>query len=145
LVGEAAEATTRCGDAFLTEPFARTHGGIAGTHGEIASTCGCVKQGPRPMSMTTTDSDETREPEPDNADPLRQLAVELIRSIGGRCTVRDLTRRRFGGFRWAMTSAWLLQSMVDRKLGGWEAKPASAKGGRPSRVFVLNAVSDETA
>jgi hypothetical protein len=68
-------------------------------------------------------------------------AAALIRRLGGRVTAREYGRRTWT-FRDCPSA--MLQTMVDRGMGRWENKPAGAKGGRPTRVFVLDDGIDET-
>ncbi len=64
--------------------------------------------------------------------------LELVRSKGGRITVRELMRtgRRFQGPSDVAKSA--LRELVDMGWGRWEHVQAGAGGGRPSEVFVLS-------
>jgi hypothetical protein len=68
-------------------------------------------------------------------------AAALIHRLGGRITAGAFGRRSwtFRDCPWAM-----LQTMADRGMGRWENKPAGAKGGRSTRVFVLDDGIDET-
>ena len=71
----------------------------------------------------------------------QQKAAALIFRLGGKVTAREYGRRTWT-FRDCPRA--MLQTMVDRGMGRWENKPAGAKGGRPTRVFVLDDGIDET-
>jgi hypothetical protein len=71
--------------------------------------------------------------------------VELIRSMGGRATARDLCQRRRKYRSDAERARQDLQQLVDLGLGRWEHPAPSAQGGRPSEVFVLSQPGTSTA
>ncbi|MCO6044144.1 YfjI family protein [Aeoliella sp. ICT_H6.2] len=66
---------------------------------------------------------------------------ELVHRKGGRATPRDLMR---SSRKWerADEAEAALQKLVDAGRGSWSLQPPSGKGGRPTRVFVLNGVTD---
>jgi len=64
--------------------------------------------------------------------------LELVRSKGGRITVRELMHagRQYRGSADVAESA--LKELVDIGWGKWQEAPGGPAGGRPSRMFVLN-------
>ena len=67
----------------------------------------------------------------------RDHTAALVRSLGGRATARQVSRHIFR-FRNPRMATALLESMAQRGYGRWEPKPTGARGGRPTRVFVLS-------
>src|SRR5262249_7836676 len=64
--------------------------------------------------------------------------MEFIRSHGGGITVRGLYRSSPSRYRTPEDAEQVLQGLVDTGLAQWVEKPASAKGGRPSRGIRLS-------
>jgi hypothetical protein len=67
--------------------------------------------------------------------------VELIQSMGGQVSVRDLCQKRRKYRNDPALAQADLQGLADAGLGRWEHPAPTAKGGRPREVFVL-AVSE---
>ena len=68
-------------------------------------------------------------------------AAALIFRMGGRTTARE-----YGRHTWMFRRCprAMLEVMVQRSYGRWETKPTGARGGRPTRIFVLADDIDET-
>ena len=67
---------------------------------------------------------------------VRELA-ELIQSMGGRVSVRNLCQRRRRYRNDPATAQADLQGLADAGLGRWEHPAPSAQGGRPRELFAL--------
>jgi hypothetical protein len=77
--------------------------------------------------------------EPTSARDVRRL-VEWIERKGGSVTARDVQQ----GCRWLKepgTAEAALNGLAKAGRGAWQDAPTAAKGGRPSRVFVLSTPS----
>ena len=72
----------------------------------------------------------------------RDFLAEIVRRLGGRATPREVHRRQTR-FRYIGATAWVLGDLVAHGQGHWEDRPTGARGGRPTKVFVL--VTDETS
>jgi hypothetical protein len=70
---------------------------------------------------------------------VRRLLADWIRTHGGRVTARDVARgpRAYRADEKAAEEA--LDALAGAGWGAWEVAPASEKGGRPTRRFVLRA------
>ena len=70
--------------------------------------------------------------------------LELVRSKGGRVTVRELQQasRSYRGSADVAESA--LKELVDIGWGKWQEVPGGPAGGRPSRMFVLSEAGGNT-
>ncbi len=70
--------------------------------------------------------------------------LELVRSKGGRITVRELMHagRQYRGSSDVAESA--LKELVDIGWGKWQEVPGGSAGGRPSRIFVLSEAGGNT-
>jgi hypothetical protein len=68
-------------------------------------------------------------------------ACALIHRLGGKITAREFGRHTWM-FRQVPRS--MLQTMVDRGYGRWHDAPRGAKGGRPTKFFILADDIDET-
>ncbi len=71
----------------------------------------------------------------------REKAAALIFRLGGRITAREYGRHTWT-FRQCPRS--MLETMAQRGYGRWEDAPRGPKGGRPTKVFVLDESIDET-
>jgi hypothetical protein len=63
--------------------------------------------------------------------------VEFVEARGGRITVQALRRSNPGRYPTAAQAEQALEALVGTGLADWQARPASAKGGRPTRDCVL--------
>ena len=71
----------------------------------------------------------------------QERLIGWIRDHGDRVTVRDLAKGpRL--YRPEGAAEKALQAFVEIRKGRWENVPATMKGGRPTRVFVLNRSDD---
>jgi hypothetical protein len=70
--------------------------------------------------------------------------VEWIRSRGGSVTAKELQRSNGRKYPTSADAEVALESLVAAGWGRWQDRPAGPKGGRPTRVFVLQEASDET-
>lgn len=82
-------------------------------------------------------------------DAARRRLVEWVEVRGGRTTVRELSHGP-REYRQKEVAEGALSALVAAGLGAWEERKGGAKGGRPTRVFVLRRrpveeVSDEAA
>ena len=87
---------------------------------------------PELLAMLQPEGDESRE---------RRQLVELIQRKGGTMTPRALMR---SSRHWATAtdSEAALEDLAKSGYGRWVIPPTSTKGGRPTRVFVLNGSAD---
>ena len=70
---------------------------------------------------------------------LRDEMLSRVAAIGRVVTARQVRRRLW---RFRMAGGSLLSSMETAGLGHFETRPSGPKGGRPSRVFVLDVPAD---
>src|SRR5262249_33272663 len=70
--------------------------------------------------------------------------VEWIRFRGGSVTAKELQRSNGRKYPTSADAEGALESLVAAGWGRWQGRPAGPKGGRPTRVFVLQEASDET-
>jgi hypothetical protein len=71
------------------------------------------------------------------ADAEARLAVEWIRTHGGRTTAREMQRCGPKAFRVAEKAKAILDDLVTRGCGVWERTQRGPKGGQPADVFCL--------
>ena len=69
---------------------------------------------------------------------MRDEIAPKIARLGGTVTARQV-RRRLWRFRTA--GGALLECMVKAELGHFEQRPTGPRGGRPTRVFILDAIA----
>jgi hypothetical protein len=70
--------------------------------------------------------------------------VEWIRSRDGAVTIKELQRSNGRKYPTREAAEAALNGLAEENLGQWQDRPAGPQGGRPSRLFVLGNVSDET-
>jgi hypothetical protein len=91
----------------------------------------------RRIYATLTESTEEKE--------TRRL-VEWVRSRpGGKATAKELQHSNGRKYPMGEHAEAALEALVGAGWGRWEDRPAGPKGGRPTRIFVLQEVSDETS
>jgi DNA polymerase I-like protein with 3'-5' exonuclease and polymerase domains len=69
--------------------------------------------------------------------------VEWVRTRGGRVTAKQL-QQATSKYRTADAAALALDALAQAGYGEWEDRPPGARGGRPTKVFVLHTSADET-
>jgi DNA polymerase I-like protein with 3'-5' exonuclease and polymerase domains len=70
--------------------------------------------------------------------------IEWVRSRGGRVTAKELQRSNSRKYPIAETATLALDALAEARYGEWVDRPPDAKGGRPTRDFVLRPTTDET-
>lgn len=65
-----------------------------------------------------------------------QRACAMVFRLGGRITAREFARHNW---RFRRCAPAMLTTMVQQGLGAWADQPTGARGGRPTKVFVLDA------
>jgi hypothetical protein len=102
---------------------------------------------PEPVTITAAEAmapeQRKRGPAPSAAKSMIDLLAGWIADRGGRVTTREVQQgnRRFGTTKEAEAA---LMQLVKLGRGDWRVIHPSDKGGRPSRVFVLNISSTST-
>jgi hypothetical protein len=81
--------------------------------------------------------------ESDEESDARRL-TDFISARGGQMTVEDLQRSNSRKYPTADIATAALESLVASGQGTWQERPAGPRGGRPTRIFILSNVSDET-
>ncbi|HEX8522939.1 MAG TPA: hypothetical protein VF669_11820 [Tepidisphaeraceae bacterium] len=74
----------------------------------------------------------------------RAETAKVIHRLGGSVTARALARHIWR-FRRVHAAEALLGSMASAGMGSWINRKAGPKGGRPSKVFLLNQHIGDTA
>lgn len=87
----------------------------------------------RRIYAALAESDEQRE---------RRRLLEWIRTRGGTVTAKELQRSNSRKFPSAGIATLALDGLVQDGYGQWQDRPTDAKGGRPTRDFVI--ASDDT-
>jgi DNA polymerase-1 len=97
--------------------------------------CRWFAQEARRIYTTLSESEEERE--------TRRL-VEFVQSRGGQITARELQKSNSRKYRTAGVAEVALEGLVEAGRATWQERPPSERGGRPTRVLVLNTTFDTT-
>ena len=78
----------------------------------------------------------------DEGDQQRRRLVEWIAQRGGQATARDV-QRGIWRIKSAAEAETAINELVTAGDGAWQEVPATAKGGRPTRIFTLSAAEQD--